>query len=248
MSLGDRARGLLNRIGIDMYRYPMLSDRRLARRLTMQTGKINLLLDVGGNVGQYATEVRRFGYSGRIITFEPVTSSFMRLREAAAHDPAWECRQVAMGDCEGTVEMNLADTLSSILPRDPATSEVLPTETLGTEKVKLTRLDALWPELYRPGDRVWLKIDVQGYEMSVLRGAGNALTEISGVEVEISLKPLYQGVPIYRDVIAYMESQGFTLWSLQPGGRDMQSGRLMEMDGIFFREESPLADDTHTGG
>jgi FkbM family methyltransferase len=236
MSLGDRARKFLNRIGIDVYRYPMLSDRRLARSLAMKHKAISLLLDVGANVGQYATEVREFGYGGRMISFEPVSSAFAKLREAAAGDPSWELRQVALGETDGTVEINLADTLSSILPRDPGSGNMFSTETLGTETVKLKRLDTLWPELYRAGDRAWLKMDVQGYETNVLRGAGNALKQIAGVEMEMALKPIYQGVPLYRDMIAFMESQGFTLWSLQPGSRDMAKGRLMEMDGLFVRD------------
>lgn len=236
MTLGSRARTILNRIGIDVYRYPMLSDSRLARSLAMKHKGINLLLDVGANVGQYATEVRKFGYTNRIVSFEPVGSAFAQLREAAASDPDWELRQVALGETDGTVEINLADTLSSILPRDPATAHIFPTQAHGTETVKLSRLDALWPELYREGDRAWLKMDVQGYEMNVLRGAEKSLKQIVGVEMEMALKPIYQGVPSYRDMIAYIESKGFALWSLQPGSRDMSNGRLMEMDGLFVKE------------
>jgi len=236
MALGSWARTILNRIGIDVYRYPMLSDRRLARSLAMKHKGINLLLDVGANVGQYAAEVRKFGYTNRIISFEPVSSAFAKLREAAASDADWEVRQVALGETDGTVEINLADTLSSILPRDPTTGHMFSTQTQGTETVKLSRLDALWPEIYRAGDRPWLKLDVQGYEMNVLRGAENSLKQIAGVEMEMALKPIYQSVPLYRDMIAHMESKGFTLWSLQPGSRDMSNGRLMEMDGLFVKE------------
>jgi hypothetical protein len=80
-------------------------------------------------------------------------------------------------------------------------------------------------------------MDVQGYELMVMDGARLALEEIWAVETEMSLWPTYSGQPSYTEIVAYLDRAGFDIWSLSPGHRDTQSGRMLEMDGIFVRRD-----------
>jgi FkbM family methyltransferase len=238
MGLGGLARNVLNRIGVDIYRYPMKTSRGYARGLALNYLGINLVLDVGANIGQYVDELTEFGYRGRIASFEPLSKEFAQLQARAKARPGWECRQVALGETEGTTQINIAGTFSSILTKKQGAEESVTWTASGVEEIKLARLDTLWPELHRPGDRVYMKMDVQGYEMQVLNGAPQALKQIAAVEMEMSLSPLYSGQPTYREMQAFMEGQGFTLWSLHPGARNMENGRLLEMDGTFVRAQT----------
>jgi hypothetical protein len=76
---------------------------------------------------------------------------------------------------------------------------------------------------------------VQGYERKILAGAGDCLDQVKGVQLEMSLVPLYQGQPTWDEMLQFMRLKGFALWKIEPGTRDSATGRESEFDGIFFR-------------
>jgi hypothetical protein len=88
----------------------------------------------------------------------------------------------------------------------------------------------------RDGSRVLLKIDTQGYELEVLRGAPAMLARASAVQIEMSLAPLYEGQLLMRDLWQVLEDAGFELWTLVPVFVDPGSGRLLQVDAAFFRK------------
>ena len=78
--------------------------------------EVNLVIDVGANVGQFAKALRRAGYQGRIASFEPVAEPVRKLRQAASGDPEWQVHQCALGDQEGQATINARPgTMSSML-------------------------------------------------------------------------------------------------------------------------------------
>lgn len=80
-----------------------------------------------------------------------------------------------------------------------------------------------------------MKLDVQGFEMSVLKGAEASLNNIRGLQVELSIEKLYKDGLLYQDMISYIESKGFELYSLENGFSDPKTGKLLQFDGVFFR-------------
>jgi len=88
---------------------------------------------------------------------------------------------------------------------------------------------------------VFLKIDVQGFEIEVLQGATTLLPRLCAIQLELSLVPLYQGAPVMTEVIRYLDERGFELFQLQPGFRDERDGRLLQADGYFVRRTSSTA-------
>jgi FkbM family methyltransferase len=237
MALGQFARRIFNRIGVDVYRYPMITSRGYARARTLEHLGINVVLDVGANVGQYGRELLEYGYRGRLISFEPMTREFALLRATAAKAArTWECRQLGLADSDGTARINVAGTFSSILSKSPDAVDSIAWAPTGVEEIRVARLDSLWPELYKPGDKVWMKMDVQGYEMHVLNGAPEALKDIAALEMEMAMSPLYSQQPTYLEMQDRMAQLGFGLWSLNPGARHLQTGRLLEVDGTFVRQ------------
>ena len=217
------------------------------RERLFETLGTDVVLDVGANAGQYGIEIRRGGYSGRIVSFEPASETFARLREASQSDALWTARQIALGSEPGTAALNLAANegkSSSFLDRrDVSFGTTATTRYVGTETVEVSTLEIVGPEVASDEhDRIALKIDVQGLEVEVLDGAGPFLAGVQAIETELSLYPMYEDQPGWRELCDRIEELGFVLFAVDPGYSDPGSGRLVEMDGLFVRSDLAALD------
>ncbi len=214
-------------------------ERNFVHQLTSH--QVDVIVDVGANSGLFASDLRAAGFKGRIISFEPLSEPFSRLERRSSRDPLWECRRCAIGDVDGTISINVAGNegaSSSVLPMLKTHQDAYPPANyIGTEQVPIRRLDSVAPEFLRPADIVLLKIDVQGFEQQVLAGATSTVNDrCVGMHLELSLVPLYEGSMLIREALDQVRSLGFTLTGLVPGFCDPRNGRMLQADGIFFRE------------
>lgn len=233
-----------NRLGIDIHRHrPEASLAGGVCRMLEARG-VDLVFDVGANVGQYASELRRSGYAGRIVSFEPVAASWAALSQAAAKDPRWMVPpRVAIGDRDGSVRIHVSENSisSSVLPmldrhRDAAPASVY----VADEMVDLARLDRLAGPFLGESRATFLKIDTQGYEQQVLAGAAELLRRPStaGVQLEMSLVPLYEGQALFEPLVQALKAQGFELWGIWPGFIEPASGRMLQVDVVMMRSDA----------
>jgi len=202
---------------------------------------IDCVLDVGANMGQYGSELRRAGYRGRLLSFEPVPEPVARLRQAAAGDPAWTVHPIALGRQDGTAELHIArhDVFTSF--REPAAfaaqrfNEAV--EIARRERVPVRRLEGVLDELLGGGaaPRCFLKMDTQGYDLEVFAGLGRWAKAIVGLQSEVAAIPLYTGTPRMAEAIARYESAGFELTGLFPVSRDESTWRVIEFDCVMVR-------------
>jgi FkbM family methyltransferase len=230
---------ILRRRGFELVPYPVVdyADRR--RQRLLRSRGISLVLDVGANVGRYAETLRTSGFSGRIVSFEPLAGPYSELAQRSASDSLWESRQLALGESDGRAAINVAANVasSSLLPMGPRHLQSAPESGyVGTEQIDTARLDSLWEDLVGPDDRVWLKLDVQGYELHALRGGGSVLERIDVIQAEMSLQHLYEGDVTWLSLIEWLDERGFRLAGLEPGFEDPESGELLQADGIFVRK------------
>jgi FkbM family methyltransferase len=245
LALTDCAHRLVQRAtGCDILRYHSRHFYALRRSRMVRAAGITCVVDVGANAGQYGRELRRGGYTGRLISFEPLPAAFQILSRGSAKDASWECMRIALGSHDGTVALNVAANLvsSSILPMLQVHSSAAPeSRYMGIEEVPMRSLDSLAPDLFRPQDSIWLKLDVQGFEEAVFAGGEQLLKSVQAVEVELSLEPLYEGQMLYLPMIDFLQRRGFTLASVAPGFQDETTGRLFQFDGVFLREGIAVA-------
>jgi FkbM family methyltransferase len=230
----------LRRVGYELHPYtgavPYPDDVRRVKLLRSEA--IEVVLDVGANAGQYAQRLRSAGYTGRIVSFEPLSEAFAALERAAAQDPKWETRRLALSDTDGESDIHVAANSwsSSLLDMGEQHLASAPESAyVGAERITTARLDSIWDELPGSGERPFLKLDVQGFEMHVLRGAAGHLHQVAGVQAELSLVHLYDGDSLWREVVDHLESEGFELAGLEPGFEDPETGRMLQADGIFLR-------------
>ena len=239
----------------------LVTDRRRARRHWLEAEKalgthlvsehvagllrmyrVNCVLDVGANHGQFARRLRRVGYKGRIVSFEPVGETFGRLAESAAGDPDWSVHRVALGEEEGVTAMQVVPgTMSSLLePTDFGARRYAQLRAPEREEVPVRRLDALLDEalagLAEP--RPFLKLDTQGYDLQAFAGLGARAREVVGLQSEVALKRIYAGMPRLPEALAVYEAAGFEVTGLFPVSRESATGRLVEMDCVMVRADA----------
>jgi FkbM family methyltransferase len=246
-TLGDDT-ALLTR-GRRRWRTTMTTERELMQVFLPQVlmahfdrYAVNCVFDVGANRGQYARRLRRAGYRGRIVSFEPVPDEFARLRAAAADDPAWIVHDVALGASDGTLEMHVVPgTLSSPLPATEFGEQRFPA-LRGTTRheVPVRRLADLMDEVLAglPDPRPFLKMDTQGYDVEVFRGLGDRAAEFVGLQSEVALMQLYEGMPRLADALAVYEAAGFEVSGMYPVNREERSGRVLEFDCLMVRADA----------
>jgi FkbM family methyltransferase len=229
-----------NRADMRVRNYPSECDwrRNLVDELTAH--KVDVVIDVGANSGQYATGLRQAEFDGRIISFEPLSEPFARLARSSSADPLWDCRQCALGDVDGTIAMNIAGNAgasSSILPMLQSHRDAFPQANyVSVEDVAIRRLDCLAPELLREHETGFLKIDVQGFEKQVIAGGASAINDrCVGIQLELSFVALYEGDMLIQEALELVDSLGFVLAGLAPGFVDVRNGRMLQADGVFFR-------------
>jgi FkbM family methyltransferase len=227
-------------LGLDVVRYTPGTNRHLRLAKLLHHHGVTLVLDVGANTGQYAHDLFAAGYRGRIVSFEPQADAHQTLARRARGNSRWQAAErCALGSQNGTLTLHVArnSVSSSALPMLDAHLQAAPnSDTLRQETVPVYRLDAIADKYIGAGEVVFLKIDTQGYEPQVLAGAQGIINAIMGVQVEMSLVPLYEGQELFDSLRAELEAAGFVLCGLDAGFTHPQTGRMLQVDGVFMRE------------
>jgi FkbM family methyltransferase len=233
---------LLRRLGWEVQRFENATvEQQVLKNILRATG-VDVILDVGANTGQYGDLVFESGFDGALISFEAIPSVHEQLsRHAIAKRAQWKVAPcAALGSSRGQIDINISanSVSSSILPMRETHLDAAPdSRYVDKLTVSVDRLDALAPEFVPASAVVLLKVDTQGYEMEVLKGATGLLQRVVAIQLELSLTPLYEGAPTFVEMIDFMASAGFDLFSIVPGLRDQRSGRLLQVDGFFVRSE-----------
>ncbi|MDD3474251.1 MAG: FkbM family methyltransferase [Syntrophaceae bacterium] len=194
--------------------------------------KVNCVLDIGAHHGSYVMNLRRIGFKGYIYSFEPDPRSFDILSSNHYKDPLWKGFRIAVGSENTTLPFNMTDLscLSSFLT--PKSAEIT-----GAKMVNVKRLDHVIEDLLYPieNPRVFVKIDTQGYDLEVIKGASGCMEMIKGFQSEISVVPVYENMPHYLEALQFYESLGFALMNLFAVTRSPGYGNVVEYDCLMVK-------------
>jgi len=239
MNVKHKIRKSLWRFGYDFSRFTPRTHPLARRKQILDSFEIDTVLDIGANVGQFAEQTRSdLGYANRIISFEPLNSAYKVLKEKAEKDPNWETLNYALGDTEGNQEINVARNSysSSLLDMLPSHVKSAPdSKYIGKELIEVKRLDSVFGELCKPTDRIYMKIDTQGFESQVLSGAEKSLFYIDTVQMEMSLMPIYEGELLFDEMFKLMRTKDYELIAIETGFTDKVTGQIFQVDGLFHR-------------
>ena len=201
--------------------------------------KIDLVLDIGANHGQFGNMLRNEGYKGEIHSFEPVSHSYDSLQKACLNDEKWFVHKLAMGAADGkdTINVTKASDMSSFLdPNEFGGREFEKMSVAHKEMVEIGTIDGFLPKQITDFNkrRIFLKMDTQGYDLKVLEGSLNVMDYIVCILSEISLIPIYSGMPHYLDALGKYEDYGFSVTGLYPVSREKKSLSVIEMDCVLI--------------
>ena len=202
---------------------------------------IRTVLDVGANRGEFARFAAVCFPGAAVHCFEPLPGCQPLLQALAARRPQIKLHPCALGDTSGAAEMfeNDYSPSSSLLPLQDRHRELWP-KTIGAKKIAIA-LDTLDAVMAREqaASPFFLKLDVQGFELSVLRGAATTLRQTAAVMAEVLFEPLYAGQTNYLELLNFMAERGFRFVEFADERRLPPLGKLIYADAVFVRE--PLA-------
>lgn len=204
--------------------------------------RVNCVLDVGANVGQYGRALRRAGYRGRLVSFEPLPEFAKRLRATAAADPDWQVHQVALGKEDTETEMQVVSGTLSSLRRPSAFGRWRHDRKIVSDPypVRVRRLDGLLDRVLQRIDepRPYLKLDTQGFDLEAFAGLGDRVDEFVGMQSEVALVRDYQDMPRMMQALEAYEAAGFEVTGMFPVSRDHSTGRVVEFDCVLVRPDA----------
>lgn len=203
--------------------------------------KIDFMLDIGANEGQFGDRLRLGGFAGKICSVEPIPALCEALARRVKADGGWTVAPAqALGAEAGEATLTVAEAsdLSSLAPVSRKAQGML-SDTKAVEQitVPVSTLDQRVPDWVPAGARPALKIDTQGTELDVLRGGKAAIDQFIVLVLELSLVPLYDGEPEWRTVMDAVAVLGFEPVLFLPGYFNKATARQVGMDGVFVRRD-----------
>lgn len=232
---------LLNLLGIELHRIKPGNSEIKQLQMLLKIANVNLIFDIGANVGTFANDLIKAGFKEKIICYEPLTLPRRQLDSFAQKHPNIILHpQCAIGNFDGQVEINIA--------RNSVSSSILPIKSLHVaaeessayvdkEIVPIFKLDSVSDTYLTCDDSLFIKIDTQGYESYVLEGSKNTLKYASCILCELSLVDLYDGQLLWRDIINFLESEGFIVWAVRKGFTHPNTGQTLQLDVFFVRPD-----------
>lgn len=201
----------------------------------MKQYEVDAIIDVGANEGAFGLLMRNAGFKGPIYSFEPVASAFEVLSQRASKDGAWHVFGFALGAQAGNAQINVSkfSQFSSILSATSYGNTWKNMKVQHKQDIVIRTLDDCFREgLLGKNVRYFLKMDTQGFDVEVFNGAVQFLPSICCLLSELSLIPLYEGMPTYMESLARYNGEGFLVSGIYPVTRN-ENLALNEVDCIM---------------
>ena len=220
-------------------KYSLIYENAFDLIKTINSHKIDLIIDIGASTGKYAEMLRRFGYSNYIFSIEPVTESFKRLNINSSSDKKWIAKQfIISNEKKNKIKINVSkdfDNSSIYNVTDLHVKNYNGAKFLYTEEIESKTLENLIKYDIEKKNNMMLKIDTQGSEGDILKSGSELLGQFKLIQVELSIQKLYTNQNMWIDIIEYLREKNFDVWNIIPGYKQRDKGQLYQFDAIFYK-------------
>lgn len=241
---GRWSRGLARRLGYELIPTWRLESREFADHLRalFAEQRIDCVIDVGANAGQYRDFLRReVGFAGHIVSFEPIAELAQVLNHRARTDPKWRVFSHALGaeDAELVLNITARPTFSSFLEPDQRRTDKFGeiSRIVRQDSVRVRRLDRMASEIgaLRDAHGIHLKCDTQGFDLQVISGAAGLLPRVNTMQIELSVLGIYTDMPDYLEALRTLRDLKFDTTGMFPVSRD-EALRVVEFDCVAINQ------------
>jgi FkbM family methyltransferase len=226
---------------ISSLKYIYSSEINLINSITFF--KIKSIIDVGANEGQFILRLLKNNFKGNVISFEPISDAHEKLLINAKKNKkkiSWYVAEkcgLGAKDFSNDIFISQHSESSSLLRILPKHTNLKPlSKTISAERIKIKKLDNFYENIKKLDKNIFLKIDTQGYELEVLKGAERTLELITALVVEVSLVKLYENQPHWLDIVNFLKERNFVIWSVDRVMGDVKTGETYQLDIIFVKD------------
>lgn len=226
-----KIRGILNKFGIDVYPFDYRNSVQSFLQALIAQHNLTEIWDVGANSGQYAQMLRFLNFRGKIISFEALPNAYSVLVTKSKTDPLWIVNgPFAIGTQTGPVIFY--ETVDSV-----SSSALRPKFANIAQKIEVD-VKPLSEFIQEPAilGRKLLKLDVQGAEVDVIKSCGKSIEYFEFVQLEASIKSLYDDEQNYIQIIEFLETIGFKPIYFFPGIGN-ENNEVIQIE-IFFKKNA----------
>jgi FkbM family methyltransferase len=231
MLLQDRLRSYLKR------RLHVPEIPSALKQLALKGFQPKLIFDVGAYQGDFAQCCLQTWAGTKVICFEALEHRVSQLKQLAAQTPSIQVFPVLLGEAsKNDVVLHQAETASSVL------IEQIP-QNFPVSLHSMRTVDEIVQEHFAGCSPEFLKLDVQGYELAVLKGAEQSLPTIQAILAEVNLLDIHQHVPLLGEVISWLDDRDWVAYDICGLTRRPLDQALWQADFIFVPRTSPLRSD-----
>ncbi len=220
-----------------------LYEKNLNLIKSLSNSNINSIIDIGANSGQFAEEVFKNGFSGYILSFEPLKIEHSNLldKKFEMKEYNWEiAERCGLGASEKKLDINISGMRqsSSILDISEIHTNLYPKSiNIGKEEIDIFPLDKYYNKIINMKKNILIKIDTQGYELEILKGAKKTLEYVDAVYAEVSLVKLYKSQPLFDEIFDFIKKFGFSVWSVDRAVGNKNTGQTYQLDVLFIKNQ-----------
>ncbi len=227
------------KLGLEIKKYNPQDDFNFLVTKCLENFQIDCFWDIGANIGQTGLSIRRHGYKGNIISFEPQELAHAKLMEISSTDNKWKVFEKCGVGNDGFKNLNISQNSvsSSFLEMEKLHLVSNPdSKFIKKENVKIISLDKIFTKMNSQFNKNFLKIDAQGYEKEILESGKNILNNFIGISCEISIHPLYEGETKLLDMFNYLNNKGYEIYSIHNSYYEIKHGQTFSIDVVFIKK------------
>ena len=201
---------------------------------------VHHILDIGANEGQFAKNIRRYFPNARIDSFEPIDHCFEQLKNNFITDKNLYAHNCALGERneKALINVNVSSESSSLLAMTDIHHQNYPNTDKSVEKeISVRRLDDL-ENIVTATSKILMKIDVQGFELNVLKGAVNTLKLVEVIIIEVMYETLYDGQSTFDDLNDFLKAHNFVFSGIYDQELSPLNGKPIFADLIYVAKKS----------